>query len=115
VKRYRCHKTMLCSGVQALPGGPGGAASCATVITRRNPHGRTAATQQARTILVTTEGTPRLQPNPDADCSARFDCICISHFPSAACMVCGPTSYCAGRSFVIWVFGDCRWAPGRGH
>ena len=44
-------------GVQVLPGGASGVANCATVITQRNPHGRTAATQQARTILVTTEGT----------------------------------------------------------
>lgn len=68
-----CHKRIVCTGVQASPGGGGGAASCATVITRRNPHGRTAATQQARTILVTTEGTPPLQREPDTDsCSCRL-------------------------------------------
>lgn len=38
-----------------LPGAAGGVAGCATVITQRNPRGRTAATKQSRTILVTTE------------------------------------------------------------
>lgn len=41
---------------QVLPGAAGGVAGCATVFTQRNPRGRTAATKQSRTILVTTEG-----------------------------------------------------------
>lgn len=45
-----------------MPDGAGGMAGCATVFTQRNPRGRTAATQQARTILVTTEGMPCAGP-----------------------------------------------------
>ena len=100
--------------VQALPGGPGGAASCATVITRRNPHGRTAATQQARTILVTTEGADPLL------CSFRTSGW--THRPHVTVSAQGAQAsrtvhmpHCTQRSLVIWLPCDCRWAPGCGH
>ena len=107
-------KGLLRVGVQALPGGGGGAASCATVITRRNPHGRTAATQQARTILVTTEGAPPLL------CS--FCTNSWTHRPHVAVSVQAAQApwtvhmpHCAQRPLVIWLPCDCRWAPGCGH
>ncbi len=115
-----CHKRILCTGTQALPGGGGGAASCATVITRRNPHGRTAATQQARTILVTTEGAP---PRPSSlvqrDLGTKGG-TCQLHM-TARFVVQMPwrdvdhAALCSAGRFVIWLFCDCRWAPGGGH